>query len=86
MYRITGVPGRQITITEYRLDREHANSDEAWKKMGSPQNPTAAQIKELEEAAELKTTGKGKKMVNDGNVGLSITLPRQGVLLLCLDW
>jgi len=84
--RIAGIPGRQVSITEYRIDREHANSYEAWKKMGSPQSPTPAQIKELEEGSELGITGKGKKMVSDGNVSLSITLPRQGVLLLCVDW
>jgi len=83
---ITGVPSRQISITEYRIDHEHANSYEAWKKMGSPQNPTPAQIKALEEAGELKTTGKGRKTVNEGNVNLPLTLPRQGVLLLSLDW
>ncbi len=84
--KITGVPSRQISITEYRIDREHANSYETWKKMGSPQNPTPAQIKELEEAGQLKTSGKGRKTVNEGGVNIPVTVPRQGVLLLCLDW
>lgn len=84
--KITGVPSRQISITEYRIDSEHANSYEAWKKMGSPQNPTPAQIKEMEDAGQLKTTGKGRKTVNEGSVTIPLILPRQGVLLLCVDW
>ncbi len=31
-------------LTAYRIDNEHSNSYEVWKKMGSPQNPTAEQI------------------------------------------
>jgi xylan 1,4-beta-xylosidase len=30
-----GLP-KTITVTEYRIDNEHSNSYEVWKKMGSP--------------------------------------------------
>ena len=37
---INGLSATAVTLTEYRIDDEHSNSYEVWKKMGSPQNPT----------------------------------------------
>lgn len=84
---ITGVPATRVSITEYRVDNSHSNSYAVWKKMGAPQNPTVTQIKELENAAQLKTIGKERKMsVKSGSVKIPISLPRQGVSLLGLEW
>lgn len=84
---ITGVPAAQIRIIEYRIDRDHSNAYEVWKKMGSPQNPTMSQIKELENAGQLKTMGKERtKRVNAGNVTIPLLLPRQAVSLLSVAW
>ncbi len=51
---IKGIPAEKATLTQYRIDNEHSNSYEVWKKMGSPQNPTANQIAELEKAGQLE--------------------------------
>lgn len=84
---IAGIPSRHIIVTEYRIDSEHSNAYEAWKKMGSPQDPTPGQITELEKAGQLQTTGKPeKKNAKDGNVIVNINLPRQGVSLVKIDW
>lgn len=84
---ITGVPAGQIRIIEYRIDRDHSNAYEVWKKMGSPQNPTMSQIKELENAGQLKTMGKERtKRVTAGNVIIPLLLPRQAVSLLSVVW
>ncbi len=84
---ISGIPSKKITLTQYRIDNEHSNSYEVWKKMGSPQNPTKAQIKELEKAGLLQTTGKPEKINVTGETGqINILLPRQGVSLLKMNW
>ena len=84
---IKGLPSKKIKITEYRIDNEHSNSYEVWKKMGSPQNPTKAQIKELGNAGQLQTTDKpGTLTVKNGIGEINIILPRQGVSLLKMDW
>ena len=84
---IAGVPAGQIRMIEYRIDRDHSNAYEVWKKMGSPQNPTMSQIKELENAGQLKTMGKARtKRVNAGNVTIPLLLPRQAVSLLSVEW
>jgi xylan 1,4-beta-xylosidase len=84
---INGLPTATITLTQYRIDKEHSNSYEAWKKMGSPQNPTAAQILLLEKAGQLETIGAAEKLqVKNGLLSVKIELPQQGVSLLQLDW
>jgi xylan 1,4-beta-xylosidase len=84
---INGVPAQKVTVTEFRIDNEHSNSYEVWKKMGSPKDPSVAQINELEKAGQLKTMSKpGKVNVAGGKVEVAIALPRQGVSLVKLDW
>jgi xylan 1,4-beta-xylosidase len=81
------VSASSVKVTEYRIDQEHSNSYEVWKKMGSPQNPDAKQIAALEKAGQLETTGKSYQLKPvAGKAKISIALPRQAVSLLKLDW
>ena len=84
---MNGLPVGPVTVTQYRIDQEHSNSYEVWKKMGSPQQPTKDQIAKLEYAGQLQTMGMpDKKVGKEGAIILDITLPRQGVSLLKIDW
>lgn len=84
---VEAVPATVVTITEFRIDNEYSNSYEVWKKMGSPQNPTAEQIKTLELAGKLHIKGKPvKQKISNGKLSYNINLPRQGVSLLKLEW
>jgi xylan 1,4-beta-xylosidase len=84
---IAGVAANSVTVTHYRIDAEHSNSYEAWKKMGSPQNPTPAQYAELERAGALKLLEPARRAgVTGGRLALAFSLPRQGVSLLRLTW
>jgi xylan 1,4-beta-xylosidase len=84
---INDIPSRKIVLTHYRIDDQHSNSYEVWKKMGSPQNPTTAQVTELEKAGQLKTVSPPKVLILKSPVlALDIDLPRQGVSLLKIDW
>ena len=83
---INGLNAKQLTITEYRIDNEHSNSYEAWKKMGSPQNPTKEQITGLEKAGQLQMIDKPKRITVKEKTELKISLPRQGVSLLKINW
>jgi xylan 1,4-beta-xylosidase len=84
---INGIPTTNVKLTQYRIDDLHSNSYEAWKKMGSPQNPSDKQILQLEKAGQLQTLGKSmKQKVKNGQVIVNIDLPRQGVSLVKLDW
>ncbi len=84
---VSNMPAKTITLTQYRIDSEHSNSYEAWKKMGSPQHPNGQQISDLEKAGRLQTMGKSEKLVvNSSKATIQISLPRQGVTLLKMDW
>jgi xylan 1,4-beta-xylosidase len=85
--KIDGIKATTITLTEYRIDDEHSNSYEVWKKMGSPQNPTKEQVAILDKSGQLKTIGAAKKMkVIKGVLNVKLSLSRQAVSLLKLDW
>ncbi len=85
--QIKNIAARQVSITEYRIDNQHSNSYEAWKTMGSPKQPTAAQIATLEKAGHLQTMGSPvKATVNQGVLVYKTILPRQAVSLVKVEW
>ena len=84
---LSNIAGKKIKMVEYRIDNDHSNSYEVWKKMGSPQNPTRQQIATLEKAGMLQTIGKPSNIkVINGRAAINIQLPRQAVSLLQLSW
>lgn len=84
---IDGIPAGRVLLHHYRIDREHSNAYEAWKAMGSPQAPTAEQYRELEKSSELALLESPAWLdVSGGAVTTPLTLPRQGVSLLKLEW
>ena len=84
---VKGIAAKKILVTQYRIDLDHSNSYEVWKKMGSPQNPTKKQIAELEKAGQLAILGSPEKLdVRGGVLTTTLNLPRQGVALIKLDW
>lgn len=85
--RVTGFPADQVKLSHYRIDQEFSNSYEVWKKMGSPQKPTAAQYAELEKAGQLQMlTSPVMVKTTNGEATIDFQLPRQGVSLLKFTW
>ncbi|HEY5911316.1 MAG TPA: beta-xylosidase [Verrucomicrobiae bacterium] len=85
--RVTGLPwpAGRVEYVEYRVDAEHSNSYEAWKRMGSPQPPDPGQVVQLEKAGQLDQVGQTRSMtVTNGQGEIALRLPRQGVSLLIL--
>jgi xylan 1,4-beta-xylosidase len=83
---IEGLADGRATVTQYRIDAEHSNAYEAWKKMGSPQKPTQVQYARLERAGKLQILGRPQRLqVEKGRLRLTFTLPRQGVSLLEIE-
>ena len=72
-------------ITHYRVDEHHSNSYARWLKMGSPQTPSPAQYRELQQAGSLAVyTGETLIEQKGDHSTLKFTLPRQGVSLLVI--
>ncbi len=84
---IRGLPAGRLLVAHYRVDGEHSNSYEAWKKMGSPQSPTPEQYRLLERAGQLQLMGSPEwRLAPRGQLQTRFPLPRQGVSLLTLSW
>jgi len=82
---IKGITSKKAEVVQYRIDKSHSNSYEAWKQMGSPQNPSLEQYAELERAGQLQISGKPLKVkAKKGTVIINTTLQRQGVGLIII--
>ncbi|WP_165253604.1 GH39 family glycosyl hydrolase [Paludisphaera soli] len=85
---VRGLPqgAASALLHHYRVDRRHGNSFEAWKRMGSPERPTAEQVAELELASRLAPLeSPGRVRVEGGALKLRLSLPLHGVSLLRLE-
>ncbi len=84
---VKGMTAKKVLLLHFAVDQEHSNSYETWKKMGSPAHPTAEQISVLEKSGQLEMAGSPKWIdVVNGEIKIDISLERQGVSLLKLDW
>jgi xylan 1,4-beta-xylosidase len=84
---LTGLPNRSVRVRSYRIDQDHSNAYTAWQRMGSPKEPTADQISELEKAGKLAERIPSRRLKVDGGVAtLDFVLPRQGVELVEVAW
>jgi xylan 1,4-beta-xylosidase len=86
---VIGLPAaaRRVLACHYRIDGEHSNAYAAWKKMGSPAQPTPEQRLQLEAAAQLGLIESPEWLsAPDGKIELTFSLPRQALSLVELTW
>jgi xylan 1,4-beta-xylosidase len=84
---IAGIPATSATLRHYRIDQEHSNSYAAWQRMGSPANPSEAQVRELQQASELALLAPPSTVKVSGNsTTIRMQLPRQAVSLVVLSY
>jgi xylan 1,4-beta-xylosidase len=84
---LEGLPGadRQAKLEHFRIDEDHSNAFSAWKRLGSPAQPTPEQYTQLESAGHLAVLRPVESVpIHDGKVVLGFGLPRQAVSLLKL--
>lgn len=81
-----GSADRPALLTHYRIDADHSNAFEAWRRLGSPGAPTADQKVALERASDLALWGPPRWLQPaDLKAPIRFRLPRQAVSLLILD-
>jgi len=84
---ITGLPQHRVFLRQYIIDQEQSNAYTVWKRMGSPQQPTAEEYKTLEAAGQLKEISYPKYITPDkGLAKINFDLERQGTTLLKITW
>jgi xylan 1,4-beta-xylosidase len=86
---ITGLPAaaERVLLRYYRIDNDHSNAFWAWKKLGSPQNPSPEQYAQLEAAGQLDLFKSPEWVSNqNGKIELDLRLPSQSLSLVELSW
>ena len=69
------------------MDADHSNAFNVWRDMGKLEAPSAQDYAKLEAAGQLAEIGeKASIAASGGDISIRISLPRQGVSLLRLDW
>jgi xylan 1,4-beta-xylosidase len=84
---LAGLPFENGTarLSHYRIDDEHSNCFEAWKRMGSPKQPSQEQYELLERDGQLAELNPPAPLqVESHQAKVSFTLPRQSVSLLVI--
>jgi len=74
--------GGAWSAMEYRIDAAHANPLRAWKTMGAPVNPSAAQLAQLVAASEV--TGQATQLTAEGAAVVQLP-PNSAVVLVFAD-
>lgn len=85
---LTHIPAafQNAGIRHYRIDGQHSNSYEAWRRLGSPPAPNRAQYSSLQAAGALSEMAPPSVIgTKAGSMELQFSLPRQGVSLLVFD-
>ncbi len=84
---IKGAPAGSPKITRTLIDKTHSNAFTSWQTLGSPQTPTADQIRLMENASQLApASDKTDVKSAGGHCEITFTLARQGVTFLELEW
>lgn len=87
--QITGLPmgTREVLLEHYRVDNNHSDSYTVWRRMGSPQHPTADQYRQLKAAGQLQLLGSPSwAHPQKYSLHVQFTLPRQAMSLIRITW
>ena len=85
---LAGLPSitGKVRCSHFRIDAEHSNAFETWKRMGAPQNPSPDQYAQLERSGQLAQLEMDPVKIEQGKSTLRLKLPRQAVSLLVMEW
>ena len=85
--KVRGLPGSKVTEEVFLMDAAHSDAYAVWQRMGSAEEPSAAQQQELVRAGKLQRVAAPHALgVKDGDATLQMSLARQGVALVRLRW
>jgi xylan 1,4-beta-xylosidase len=82
---VDGLSGTKTIVNEFLMDATHSNAYQAWQQMSSPGHPTVEQIEKLQKEGALEDLSPNSSLpVRDEKASLTVTLPRQAVMLIRL--
>lgn len=88
---VTGISShaaiRNVDTQNFRIDATSSNSYSTWQRLGSPQQPTPTQYRQIESAGHLQAVAPTRISVSQNRqLEIDLSLPRQSVSLLKLTW
>ncbi len=85
---ISGIPehAQRVLVRHYRIDQQHSNAYAFWQQLGSPQQPSEQQYKQLERAGQLQTLSSPAWMDHKAAESLRFSLPHQALSLIQISW
>jgi xylan 1,4-beta-xylosidase len=76
----------KLSVREFRIDEDHSDAFTAWKRIGSPAQPTREQYVSLERAGQLAAMSEPVALnVANNQATLKLNLPRRAVSLLVIQ-
>jgi xylan 1,4-beta-xylosidase len=77
----------RVSLRQFRIDQDYSNAYTAWKRTGSPQQPTPQQYAALEAAGQLQSIGSPQWLtVRNRSADIRFELPLQGLALIEFSW
>jgi xylan 1,4-beta-xylosidase len=86
---VDGLPqaARRVLSRHYQVGPTTSNAFSPWKSLGSPQNPTEEQVRQLQSAGQLQlVTSPAWGNASKGKLQLKLALPSQAVSLVQITW
>ncbi|MGD0694763.1 MAG: beta-xylosidase [Terriglobia bacterium] len=80
-------PTHRALLHHYRIDETSSDAYSIWKKLGSPQEPSAEQHAQMRVAGQLQLLESPQWVsVDDDKIEMDFQLPSQGISLVRLSW
>jgi xylan 1,4-beta-xylosidase len=86
---VNGLPtsAAKVLVRHWRVDQHHSNAYATWQSIGSPLDPSATDLQQLQTAGQLQLLDSPEWVsTHQGVVELTFEEPLQGVSLLELSW
>jgi xylan 1,4-beta-xylosidase len=78
-------PDGIVQEKQFRIDTQHGNAFEFWKRLGSPASPTPEQYVQLQKAGQLTMVESKSARIQNGRMSWKLNLPRQAVSLFVIE-
>lgn len=84
--RVSGLGAAPRTLRHYRIDAEHSNAHTVWARLGSPQDPTEDELRQIHDRMGLEEFEAARTVTAEGDVAeLRLDLPLGAVSMLVFE-
>ncbi|HWD82040.1 MAG TPA: glycoside hydrolase [Kribbella sp.] len=82
---LRNLPAGTYRLRHLRIDANHSNAFTVWEQLGSPQDPTTAELATIHSRQELEEYEPDRELTVHGDLSLEVSLPLPSASLLVLE-